>query len=412
MVAADLSTDGVAVLGNTLELNGGTIRGEPPGPADNARLSHDGLRHNTDHKVVTPGSAAPILQGASVSGTSLTLTFSETLGAAASLANGAFTVKKTPQDGTEGTVSLSGSPAISGATVTLTLGSAVAATDTGVKVSYAKPASGTNNKLVDAGGTEAADFSDEWVVNTLDTTKPRLVRGEIDGDTITLQFSEPLDEDTGGRGDYYLINLPWSTDFGDAPDHGRCRSGSGWARFTTRPRDVIVSGSTVVVVGLNEDDRYRAGVGQYTPNFYYVADITTAADQRLRDLSGNPVSTPDPRTSMYWYTQHIYLDNVTQLPSPDSATVNGNRLTLTFDAPMDGNSRPATSAFTVKVNGSAVNLSGVNISGRDVTLTLSSAVAAGNSVTVSYTKPTSQPLQNVICEDAPGFTDEPVTNLN
>ena len=69
----------------------------------------------------------PTLSSAAVSGTELTLTFSEALGAAASLANSAFTVKKTPAGGTEGTVSLKAgtSPAISARTVTLTLAAAV-----------------------------------------------------------------------------------------------------------------------------------------------------------------------------------------------------------------------------------------------------------------------------------------------
>ena len=119
----DSADQGVAVSPNTLELNGGTIRAAWARGVEEARLGHPGLEHNSRHRVVTPDSADPVLYDASVTGTALTLTFSETLGAAASLANGAFTVKKTPQDGTEQNVSLSGSPAISGSTVTLTLAS-------------------------------------------------------------------------------------------------------------------------------------------------------------------------------------------------------------------------------------------------------------------------------------------------
>ena len=216
VVDADFSTDGVAVLENTLELNGGAIQGVPPSPAENARLAHKGLRHNPAHKVVTPNSASPILQSANVDSTTLTLTFSEALGAAASLANDAFTVKKTPQGGSEQDVSLSGSPAISGASVTLTLASGVLATDTGVKVSYAKPTSGTNNKLVDAAGDEVADFTDEWVVNKLDVTKPTLERGEVEsvgGEEVelTLYFSEPLDEHSWGTADYYRMTFVFDT---------------------------------------------------------------------------------------------------------------------------------------------------------------------------------------------------------
>ena len=413
VVSADISTEGVAVLENTLELNGGTIRGAPPGPADDARLAHVGLRHNSAHKVVTWASAAPVLLGASVTGTALSLTFSEPLGAAGSLANGAFTVKKTPQGGSEEAVSLSGSPAISGSTLTLTLAGAVLDTDAGVKVSYAKPPTGANNKLVDAGGAVAADFTDESVKNTLDTTKPELLRGEIDGDVITLFFSEQLDEETLGKGDYYTIRLQYLSLFGGAPHHGRCRSGyPGWSISTLRPRDVHISGSTVTVVGLEDDARYRAGVGQNHNGFYYVADVTTPADQRLRDVSGNPVITTSG-AGRYRYTEDITLENVTRLPYPKSAAVNGSRLTLTFSAPMDGSSKPAASVFTVKVNGSAVGLASANpvsVAGREVTLILAVAVTSGDAVTVSYALPSASPLQNVICEDAPSFTDQAVTN--
>ena len=54
--------------------------------------------------------------------------------------------------------------------------------------------------------------------------------------------------------------------------------------------------------------------------------------------------------------------------------------------------RPAVSALTVKKGGIQVSL------------------ASANPATVSYAKPSSHPFQNVVCEDAPGFTDEPVTN--
>ena len=50
----------------------------------------------------------PTVSSFDVTGTTVTLTFSEELGAAASLANSAFTVKKTPSGGMEETVTLSG----------------------------------------------------------------------------------------------------------------------------------------------------------------------------------------------------------------------------------------------------------------------------------------------------------------
>ena len=405
VATADISaTEGVAVLANTLELNGGAIRGAPPGPADNARLAHLGLRHNSAYRAVTPDSADPILQRASVTGTALTLVFTEPLGAAASLSNDAFTVKKTPQGGSEQEVSLSGAPAIIGSTVTLTLETAVLDSDVGVKASYAKPTTGANNRLVDAGGAEAADFTDEWVTNTLDTTSPWPVRGKIDGDFMTIYFSEPLDEGSVSArvGDYFRVTLQYRSKL--AQD-GQCPLGD--RAFNVRPREAYIRGNTVVLDGLSNNEKIWPNVHWTIVPFYY--QYNTAVAEWLRDLSGNPVKIHDDRGRK----RILSLENVTHLPYPKSATVNGSRVTLTFSAPMDRGWVPAASAFTVKVGGSAVSLSSANpvsVSGREVTLTLAVAVASGDTVTVGYDKPDSSPLRNVVCEYAPSFTDEPVTN--
>ena len=108
---------------------------------------------------------APTLSSATVTGTSLVLTFSEDLGAAANLATSAFTVKVGGA-----AVSLSGTPVISGPTVTVTLATAVMATDT-VTVAYTQPGSGSDNTLVDNTlvdkfGNEVATFTDQPVTVT------------------------------------------------------------------------------------------------------------------------------------------------------------------------------------------------------------------------------------------------------
>ena len=335
VAAADLSTAGVAVIENTLEPNGGAIRGAPPGPADDARLAHLDLLHNSAHRVITPDSAAPILKSASVSSTTLTLIFSEPLGAAASLSNGAFTVKKTPQGGTERDVSLSGSPAISGSTVTLTLASAVLGSDAWLKVSYAKPTTGTNNKLVDAGGAEAADFTDEWVTNSLDTTPPRLVRGEIDGDVITLYFSEPLDERSMG-GNFKLT----------------LRGNGHGNSFYVKPKEVIISGNKVVVhVTTGPYTGVRARAGQSAWMNYIIHRDPTAA--KLRDIAGNAVYTHHGWGSLHRATRHLALDNFTGPPYATGVTISSNagaeltyasgdtiRVRLTFSEPVNVTGAP------------------------------------------------------------------------
>ena len=412
--APDETAAGVAVLADTLEPNGGTIRSAAT-QADVA-LGHPGRDHDPAHKV---DAVAPSVASASVNGNALTVTFDEDL-AAASLANGAFAVKKTPSGGTEAAVGLSTTtgPAISGKTVTLTLASAVMAGDTAIKVSYTMPTSGSANRLADAAGNEVGSFSGRAVTNAtapaatgvaltsdpgedatyaagdivrvavtfdeavdvgtdggtprlklelggddgagerwaayesgsgtetltfawtaaapdvsaggiavladklelnggtiasvatqsaaalghaglahdaahkVDAAPPELVRGEIDGGTMTLWFSEPLDPDwTGGRFEMGLQN----------PQGGVGFRATG---------EVTVEGNTVTVGMGAGRPRAQAGLKGNSVIYRRLAD---GSDGPLRDLAGNPVLTP--RTPAgdgeAWRYVRIELVNVT-----------------------------------------------------------------------------------------------------
>ena len=100
-------------------------------------------------------------------------------------------------------------------------------------------------------------------------------------------------------------------------------------------------------------------------------------------------------------------------PVLSTRTVNGAALVLTYNEALDTGSEPASSAFTVKVGGTAVSLASsgaVAVAGSTVTLTLAAAVAASDTVTVSYAVPGSNPLQDAGGTDAPAFADLAVTN--
>ena len=201
VAGGDADSDGISWAAGSLALDGGAIRFTTDVATDrvDAGLGHDAQAALSDHKV---DAAAPrLVESARVKGAELVLSFSEELTAAANLANGAFTVKKTPAGGAETTLALTGSPSISGRTVTLTLATAAAvtATDTDVKVSYAKPGTDNGNRLEDGAGNEVADFTDEAVVNVLaDSTPPELSTSSpavlaADGLTLTLTYNEALD---------------------------------------------------------------------------------------------------------------------------------------------------------------------------------------------------------------------------
>ena len=96
-------------------------------------------------------------------------------------------------------------------------------------------------------------------------------------------------------------------------------------------------------------------------------------------------------------------------PSLAGAASEGTALTLTFSEELNATA-PAASAFTVKVDGSSgVNPTGVSVSGRVVTLTLETAVEPGQTVTVSYAKPTTDKIRDLSGKEAEAFTDEVVT---
>jgi len=190
--------DGISWNSNSLNLNNGTIRftSDDVDARVDASLGHTAQGPLADHKV---NAAAPTLLFATVNATTMRLEFSEDLNTTPP-ALGQFTGKKTPDGGSETDLAFTGTPSISGSTVTLTLATAssVVATDTDVKVSYTKPDS---NPLKDLGNKEVEGFTDKPVTNVLgDTAAPALHTTtdpvlDADGRTLTITFDEPIKHD-------------------------------------------------------------------------------------------------------------------------------------------------------------------------------------------------------------------------
>ena len=100
-------------------------------------------------------------------------------------------------------------------------------------------------------------------------------------------------------------------------------------------------------------------------------------------------------------------------PGLKSARVDGTSLVLTYDQDLDTGSVPATSAYAVKVDGGAgAPPSSVSVSGREVTLTLATAVTGRQTATVNYTVPASNPIRDGSGLDALPFTDEEVATVD
>ena len=98
------------------------------------------------------------------------------------------------------------------------------------------------------------------------------------------------------------------------------------------------------------------------------------------------------------------------LASSDGAVVNGRTLTLAYGEPLDSSSVPATDDFTVTGGSETRTVTGVRVSGNAVFLTLSSAVADGESrLRVNY-EPRSNPIQDTAGNDADRLSNRSVTN--
>ena len=102
------------------------------------------------------------------------------------------------------------------------------------------------------------------------------------------------------------------------------------------------------------------------------------------------------------------VDNVP--PTFVSAGTNDtDEVVLTYSETLN-TTQPATSDFTVKVGGNNRGVDTVAISGSAVTLTLASAFRPGDSLTVSYTKPGTNPIKDAADNEADSLAETAVTN--
>ncbi len=120
----------------------------------------------------------------------------------------------------------------------------------------------------------------------------------------------------------------------------------------------------------------------------------TISAQNVTNRVAAPAQTPPPVP--------VYVSSAIENATP-------TKLEMTYNLNL-ANIVPAASAFTVMVNSSARAVSSVAVSGTKVTLTLASPVAYGNTVTVAYKKPSSNPLQTAAGGQAATISAQSVTN--
>ena len=325
-------------------------------------------------------------------GGTIVLTYDEVLDATNIPGSGDFTVTV---DGQSADLA-SGLPvSVRGRTVRVGLDAAVTANQD-VRVTYTDPTDAVDdaNAIQDPAGNDAASLTDQAVTNASavsDERAPefRSATTTSDGLKIILTFYEDLDTRNGPR----------TSDFGVTVQGERqavSKVTVSGKTVTLELRDAITSGQTVAVT--------------YT-------DPTAGVDDRnaIQDTVGNDAaSLAEPVTNNSGVAD-------TQAPSLDRAetTTDGGRIVLTYDEVLDDEAGPAVSDFSVEVDGEAAEPSDVEISGRNVVLTLASTVRELQVVTVSYTDPDiasdgndTNAIQDPAGNDAASLVKRGVTNTS
>ena len=389
----DEATGGVEIEANKLALNGGTIK---TGTTD-ATLTHGAEAADSEHKV---DGVRPTVVSAetSLDGESILVTFSETIASADKDNFFVFAgnnpdglrqiVSATPADEVVELAILASAPFTHGLMRNLRING--------------------SNAVRDTAGNGNAGISTHAITNTVPepavsiasvaiTSPPDAGGNYATGEVIavTVTFSEAVTVDTAGGTPRLRIDLGGGDNNGR---HAAYASGSGSEalvfRYTVAAGDesgtdgIALRGAGTVQLGLDLDGGTIQGAGGVD------ADLSRAG------LS------PDPDHRVNW-ARPMLVENGA------ATSADGASIVLTFNEALSG-TRP-NSGFKVKVDGSDATLTGTpSVSGTTVTLTLQTAVTAGQMVTVSYEDATADDdtsaIEDLRENDADTFTDYPVTN--
>ncbi len=161
----------------------------------------------------------------------------------------------------------------------------------------------------------------------------------------------------------------------------------------------------IAVLGTDTAD----GSGNWTITSIALAEGAHTLTTKATDAAGNVSAASSP----------LSLTIDTTFPTFATATVNGNQLILTYTeaTTLDAVNVPAPGDFEVQVGGTPRAVTGVavNAAAKTVTLTLTTAVSAGQAVTVAYTDPTvgddANAIQDAAGNDADSFGAAAATNL-
>ncbi|MFI3158474.1 MAG: SwmB domain-containing protein, partial [Methylococcaceae bacterium] len=326
---------------------------------------------------------APVFAAAAVNGGTLVMTYNETLDAAHAPIAGSFAVA------VGGVANAVTAVAVNAAakTVVLTLTTPVVNGNV-VTVGYTDPSvSNDANTIQDALGNDALSIATRTVINTtpIDTLAPVFAGAAVNGGTLVMTYNEALD----------AAHAPVAGNFAVAVE-GVANAVTAVA-VNAAAKTVVLTLTTPVING------NVVTVG-YT-------DPSTGNDANaIQDALGNDAFSIAARTVI------ITTPADTLAPSFADAAVDGGTLVMTSNEALDAAHAPAAGNFAVAVEGvaNAVTAVAVNAAAKTVTLTLSTPVVKGNTVTVGYTDPSiindANAIQDASGNDALSIVTQTVTN--
>ncbi len=274
--------------------------------------------------------------------------------------------------------------------VRVTLASAVGAAER-LRLSYVKP---SGNQLHDRDNAPVESYSDKPMTNR---TQPGFgpTGATVSGSSLTLAFDQALDEDSAPAGGAFRVL---------AENNGGPRlRGCHHRTCKVAVSEVSISGSDVVLT-----------LAEPIPSHW-------TALLRYEAPAANPLRSAAPGG----FVQNFYALTVSVLtpntaPVFHSGHVAGNHLTVSHNEAVTGDSVPG-SAFTVTATseggtrtiagtGTVRVLAAFDDYTSTVIVTLASAVAIGERLTVSYVKPSANQVQDRAGAPVESYSDMPVTN--
>ncbi|MES3000285.1 MAG: SwmB domain-containing protein [Pseudomonadota bacterium] len=338
----------------------------------------------------SPDTTSPVFKEATIDGDTLVMTYTEASSLEAFLVPGVstFTVKANDVVDTVKSVTIDDVAN----TVTLTLNKAVAFGDT-VKVAYTDPTSGDDIKaLQDQFGNDAASLTATTVTNdTPDAAAPTFVSASVNGSTLVMKYDEATTLDASSTHE---------------PQTGAFTVKANGSKIEVKDVAINASSKTVTLTLAS-----AVADGQTVTLAYADENKGTNDTRAIQDAAGNDALSLDATT-----ITNATADTTAPVYSVGTATVNGSSLQMTYTDlhNLDSSNVPDKGDFAVTVGGSLNPVTNVSISGKVVTLTLTTPAFNGQAASVVYTDHTggndTKAIQDLAGNDAASVTIATVTN--